>query len=721
MAVCRMADRQKSNMRTPEKWINVDESFEKKYPSLYQTITQMPEFIEHNKKAEAGISKAGNVKLLWALQVQTILTKQDLLKSVSLQKDYVQYASDFGKTVPINEVQRNKWGRWLSTSEVETQILPQLREHIRQKLGKPDWKFQLDVENIGKKKEIYHIWLNADELPVVLERKIDCTRLGLCTDIDEVQSYLLELTDEIIEDVRKEQAARQRQQMKDLIRDYWEEIERKGQECVNAYLSQLCRNNAKFEGTLHCNKYEDKRVDITVSHLGMKFICDTFSGKSIASFFQEPTWIKSYLTITEQNDRLWDLICVDWDAATEAKLKKFVKKLEQEVKEGIPLAPSTSPVSYKRELDDKVKEYNSWAISWLDGFSTGMEKAVDGKLYIEQQKVIFTNEAGSITVNGKGSKYTASEQFRKYQLLKNTKLRERCRQHAIEVFSGFGRIKCKSKNAGILNGDTKLTFHMAGIPAFSYLYKTASYQQSVPEWKKTLQRNVKQIKMLAATTKEERKNELKKQYHLYLDSYLARDIFECVSKNETYITQNAVVQLMRGTKVTLNANVLESRGHGFYSVYSADEVSDMVTEMLDSEILMSKEIKGTYGYFYILKIPQKTRQELEELNTLMGDEQSSWTETKQEEVRKNLRDGIAISDSKAERFLNYEILRKEKSPSTYMDLINLASNPIVLVLHELEVRKYFADAPEMIIKFVKLRYKNANTHEKKVVKQFFLC
>lgn len=143
----------------------------------------------------------------------------------------------------------------------------------------------MDVENIGKKKEIYNIWLNADELPVVLERKIDCTRLGLCTDIDEVQSYLLELTDEIIEDVRKEQAARQRQQMKDLIRDYWEEIERKGQECVNAYLGQLCRNNAKFEGTLHCNKYEDKRVDITVSHLGMKFICDTFSGKSIASFF----------------------------------------------------------------------------------------------------------------------------------------------------------------------------------------------------------------------------------------------------------------------------------------------------------------------------------------------------------------------------------------------------------------------------------------------------
>ena len=708
-------------MRTPEKWINVDESFAKKYPSLYQTITQMPEFTKYNGKAEAGISKAGNVKLLWALQVQTILKKQDLLKSVSLQKDYVQYASDFGKPIPINEVQRNKWRQWFSASEVEAQILPQLREHIRQKLGKPDWKFAFDIEHNGKKKEIYQIWLNADELPVVLERKIDCTRLGLCTDIDEVQSYLLELTDEIIEDIRKEQAARQCQQMKDLIRDYWEEIERKGQECVNSYLSQLCRNNAKFEGTLHCNKYEDKRVDITVSHLGMKFICDTFAGKSIASFFQNPTWIKSYLTITEKNDSIWDLVHVDWDVAIKAKLKKFVIKLEQEVEEGIPLVPSTSQVSYKRELEDKVNEYNSWAISWLDGFSEGMEKAVDGKLYIGQQKVIFTNEAGSITVNGSGSKYTASEQFKKYQLLKNTKLRERCRQHAIEAFSGFGRIKCKSKNVGILNGDTKLTFHMDGIPAFSYLYETAPYQQSVPEWKKTLQRNAKQIKMLAAATKEERKNELKKQYHLYLDSYLARDIFECVSKNETYITQNAIVQLMRGTKVTLNANVLESRGDGFYSLYSADEVSDMVTEMLDSEILTSKEIDGTYGYFYILKIPQKTRLELEELNTLMWDEQSSWTETKQEEVRRNLRDGIAISDSEAESFLIYEIFRKEKSPSTYMDLINLARNPIVLVLHELEVRNYFADAPEMVIKFVKLRYKNAETHEKKVLKQIFLC
>ena len=100
----------------------------------------------------------------------------------------------------------------------------------------------------------------------------------------------------------------------------------------------------------------------------MKFICDTFADKSIASFFQNPTWIKSYLTITEKNDSIWDLVHVDWDVAIKAKLKKFVIKLEQEVEEGIPLVPSTSPVSYKRELDDKVKEYNKlgdFMAGWL--------------------------------------------------------------------------------------------------------------------------------------------------------------------------------------------------------------------------------------------------------------------------------------------------------------------------------------------------------------------
>ena len=402
------------------------------------------------------------------------------------------------------------------------------------------------------------------------------------------------------------------------------------------------------------------------------------------------------------------------------KVKKFEKKLDQIIGEGIPFDLPEIPVAYRRELQDKAKEYNRWRIPWLDGFFEEMEEFVDGRLYVDQQEVIFANGAGKITVSKNATRYMESECFKEYQNLKKSKLRERCRKYALENFSGFGQIKCELKNSGILNGDTKLTFQMDSIPSFSYQYKTIPYHQSVSEWKKTLQKNVKQIQMLAAVTKEKRKNELKKRYQLYWEFYLVRDIFECVFQNETYITQNAIVQILRGTKVTLNADIRTSRGDGLYGFYSADEISDTVTKMLDLKILTSKEIKGTYGYFDILKIPSKTKLELEELNVLIKDEEDNWTETKQEEISNNLRRGCAISDIEAEQFLLHGILGNEKEANTYMDLINLASHPVVLRLHEMDIQKYFADAPKQVIKFLKLRYKSVSTREKKILKQFFL-
>lgn len=139
-------------MRTPEKWINVDESFAKNIRHCTRQSHRCQNLLS-TTKSRGWHLKSWKCKAFVGFAGADYLDETRSLESVSLQKDYVQYASDFGKPVSINEVQRNKWGRWLSTSEVETQILPQLREHIRQKLGKPDWKFQLDVENIGKKKK----------------------------------------------------------------------------------------------------------------------------------------------------------------------------------------------------------------------------------------------------------------------------------------------------------------------------------------------------------------------------------------------------------------------------------------------------------------------------------------------------------------------------------------------------------------------------------------
>ena len=64
--------------------------------------------------------------------------------------------------------------------------------------------------------------------------------------------------------------------------------------------------------------------------------------------------------------------------------------------------------------------------------------------------------------------------------------------------------------------------------------------------------------------------------------------------------------------------------------------------------------------------------------------------------------------------------KEEKNYSTYLDLIHLINHPIVLILHETDIQKCFGDVPESVKKFLNLRYKSADMHEKKVMKRFFL-
>ena len=110
------------------------------------------------------------------------------------------------------------------------------------------------------------------------------------------------------------------------------------------------------------------------------------------------------------------------------------------------------------------------------------------------------------------------------------------------------------------------------------------------------------------------------------------------------------------------------------------------------------------------------------LKALVAEEQQNWSNKKQDQIQKSLRSNVAISDSEAELYLLHAILQKEGEldAGAYLDLINLVSHPIVLAMHEEDVRKCFANAPEMVVKFLKMRHKNANTQEKKIMKRFLL-
>lgn len=728
----------KKRMKATDKWVVVDDQFKKKYPQLYEKIVHQVQFDrdyseksqrmsdqpepEYDVRIQAGISSAGNIKILRDTKYLIVLKKEELMGEV-FRDEYIQYAADFGKPVQVDIAQRDKWKNLLDVNEIEVKILTYLRARIRQELGKPDWKFDLHVQITWKKKSfLCHLKFQANEFPTALERQLNSSRLCMYKDLDSTRPFFEEVTDDLITEIKKEQRDRNSQQLKDIISKNWEKVKEGMQKQVDASLKQMSKNGIVLSGQVQSDMYN--MLVITFPYIGMLFTIKRLAKQAISSFFMETSWLTPYQTITKRNDHLTDSIMVDFDAALEAKLPKFAKKLDQELKNGIPLdAPFVDRENvYGKELDARAKAYNQWKISWLDGYKSDMNSPVTGKLYVDKQEVVFKSESGTITVTQNGEKYVPSEQFKEYQLLQNTKLYRRCRQYALDAFAEFGQIRCQKGSIGILNGDTVLILTVDGISEISYHYNTASYRESVPEWKKTLTKNLQELRKKVEETRNERKIALRKQYRYYLETYLAKDILECVSANEKYITQTAVTQILRGTQVALNAPITLSHGNGKYGLYKADFVSDVIERMVQTGILTTVTCKGTYGRFDILKIPSKTKDDLVSLKALVVEEQQNWSNKKQDQIQKSLRSNVAISDSEAEQYLLHAILQKEGEldAGAYMDLINLVSHPIVLAMHEEDVRECFANAPEMVVKFLKMRYKNANTQEKKIMKRFLL-
>lgn len=728
----------KKRMKATDKWVVVDDQFKGKYPQLYEKIIHQVQFDrdypkksqqmpnqpdpEYDVRIQVGISSAGNIKILQDTNYLIVLKKEELMEGL-FRDEYIQYAADFGKPVPVDIAQRDKWRNLLDVTEIEVKILPYLRTRIRQELGKPDWKFDLHVQITWKKKSfLCHLKFQANEFPTVLERQLSSSRLCMYKDLDSTRPFFEEVTDDLIAEIKKEQMDRNSQQLKDIISKNWEKVKEGMQKQVDISLKQMEKNGTVLSG--HVQTDMSNAVVITFPYIGMSFTIKRLAKQAVSSFFMETSWLTPYQTITKRNDHLTDLIMVDFDAALEAKLPKFAKKLDQELKNGIPLdAPFVNRENvYSKELEDRAKAYNQWKISWLDGYKSDMNSPVTGKLYVDKQEVVFKSESGTITVTQNSEKYVPSEQFKEYRLLQNTKLYGRCRQYALDAFAEFGQIRCQKGSTGILNGDTVLILNVDGISEISYHYNTASYRESVPEWKKTLTKNLQELRKKVEETRNERKIALRKQYRYYLESYLAKDILECVSANEKYITQTAVTQILRGTQVALNAPITLSHGSGQYRLYKADFVSDVIERMVQTGILTTVTCKGTYGRFEILKIASRTKDDLVSLKALVVEEQQNWSNKKQDQIQKSLRSNVAISDSEAEQYLLHAILQRdgELDSGAYLDLINLVSHPIVLAMHEEDVRKCFANAPEMVVKFLKMRHKNANTQEKKIMKRFLL-
>ena len=232
----------KKRMKATDKWVVVDDQFKRKYPQLYERIIHQVHFDrdyskksqqmsdqpgpEYDVRIQAGISSAGNIKILRDTKYLIVLKKEELMEGL-FRDEYIQYAADFGKPVPVDIAQRDTWRNLLDVTEIEVKILPYLRTRIRQELGKPDWKFDLHVQITWKKKSfLCHLKFQANEFPTVLERQLSSSRLCMYKDLDSTRPFFEEVTDDLIAEIKKEQMDRNSQQLKDIISKNWEKLKR---------------------------------------------------------------------------------------------------------------------------------------------------------------------------------------------------------------------------------------------------------------------------------------------------------------------------------------------------------------------------------------------------------------------------------------------------------------------------------------------------------------
>lgn len=88
----------------------------------------------------------------------------------------------------------------------------------------------------------------------------------------------------------------------------------------------------------------------------------------------------------------------------------------------------------------------------------------------------------------------------------------------------------------------------------------------------------------------------------WLDNPIVPAVIRYIEKNEEYVTENAVIQALRGTTVQLQTVLHETPECGKLNRFPVDEVKRVIDKMIHFNIIHEHSIDGKYGVFYILQM-----------------------------------------------------------------------------------------------------------------------
>ena len=245
---------------------------------------------------------------------------------------------------------------------------------------------------------------------------------------------------------------------------------------------------------------------------------------------------------------------------------------------------------------------------------------------------------------------------------------------------------------GMLYGSTVLEVENEDIK-FLYTWNTCSYQ-TLTEWKKNTIKNLKEIKTRYNLEKKLSNERKIVELGEFGGNFLAHDIIEFVKKNEDYITANAVVDYMRGMKQKFGGYIFETSVRGKYNYIDGDTMKSYIRRMIRFDLFREEDIKGTYGWFSILKITPKSSD-----IPPLGD----FCKNNIKVIKNKVANNEKINDVEAEKFFTYITNKEKHSSKDYISLLNLLRYKSFICAYIDEYISFMKTMPEDVKELIEMK------------------
>ena len=258
---------------------------------------------------------------------------------------------------------------------------------------------------------------------------------------------------------------------------------------------------------------------------------------------------------------------------------------------------------------------------------------------------------------------------------------------------------------GLLLGDTKCEIKKDNI-SFDYDFPYMPTDNKT-KWKTLFQKEIKNIQKIIIQEKEKNIREQQNQFENLRKSFIYFDVFNFISLNENYITENAVVQALRGTHIQLDTKINLTQNSGKYNCYDKEEIIHCINKLVNFDFLFKRKISGTYGKFYILKIENDDGLAILKPNL----DKKCY---KISEINKKIKENEKLSDCESYIYFKHNINKKDLK--NYINSLSCLTKGFVSLYMD-EYLEYVKNAPESFKKLICLKKK---TEEDAFLKKCFM-